>query len=161
MRISVQNSDDPAGFEDVTAIMRERGQDPTAGSFSGSTGDIVMRLRELGIYKHKAWVGEVADALFGEAVRPRPSAHRRVSDHQFEILCRAYVLCAAYGYSMEELAAYLHGRVSHDEVRAHLMRGLALLDTLDELAAADPSQIGPEVSVVSLPDSEGSVTLTE
>lgn len=161
MRINVHNSEDPAGFEDVAAIMRDRGQDPTAGSFSGSTGDIVMRLRELGIYKHKAWVGEVADALFGEAVRPRPSAHRRISDHQFEILCRAYVLCAAYGYSMEELASYLHGHTSPAEIRDHLMRGLALLDTLDDLAAADPSQIGPEVNVVSLPDSEDSITLTE
>lgn len=157
----MHNSEDPAGFEDVAAIMRDRGQDPTAGSFSGSTGDIVMRLRELGIYKHKAWVGEVADALFGEAVRPRPSAHRRISDHQFEILCRAYVLCAAYGYSMEELASYLHGHTSPAEIRDHLMRGLALLDTLDDLAAADPSQIGPEVNVVSLPDSEDSITLTE
>lgn len=125
--------------------MRERGTDPTAGSFSGSTGDIVMRLRELGIYKHKAWVGEVSDLLFGEAVRPRPSAHRRISDHQFEILTRSYVLCAAYGYTLEEIADYLRGKVQREEMREHLMRGLALLDTLDQLVDADPSQIGPEV----------------
>ena len=152
MRVNTRDSDNPASFDDVAAIMRERGADPTAGSFSGSTGDIVMRLRELGIYKHKAWVGEVTDLLFGEAVRPRPSAHRRISDQQFEILTRAYVLCAAYGYTMEEVADYLRGKVGPDEMREHLLRGLALLDTVDQLAAADPSQIGAEVFTGGLSD---------
>jgi len=154
VRVSARDAENSAGFDDIAAIMRERGADPTAGSFSGSTGDIVMRLRELGIYKHKAWVGEVADLLFGEAVRPRPSAHRRISDHQFELLTRAYVLCAAYGYTMEEVAAYLRGRIDRDEMREHLLRGLALLDTLDEFAEADPTQIGPEV-VSSIPAESG------
>lgn len=160
MRVSTHDPDN-ASLDDVAAIMRERGADPTAGSFSGSTGDIVMRLRELGIYKHKAWVGEVADLLFGEAVRPRPSAHRRISDHQFDILTRAYVLCAAYGYTMEEVADYLRGKIAKDQMLEHLYRGVALVDTLDQLAAADPSQIGPEVTVVSLPDSATSGTLDE
>lgn len=160
MRVSTHDPEN-ASLDDVAAIMRERGADPTAGSFSGSTGDIVMRLRELGIYKHKAWVGEVADLLFGEAVRPRPSAHRRISDHQFDILTRAYVLCAAYGYTMEEVADYLRGKISQEQMREHLYRGLALVDTLDQLAEADPSQIGPEVTVVSLPDSGTSGTLDE
>ena len=160
MRVNTRDSDNPASFDDVAAIMRERGADPTAGSFSGSTGDIVMRLRELGIYKHKAWVGEVSDLLFGEAVRPRPSAHRRISDHQFEMLTRAYVLCAAYGYTLDEIAAYLRGKIDRDEMREHLMRGLALLDTLDELAAADPAQIGPEVAT-SLSDEGASGTVNE
>ena len=160
MRVSTHDPDN-GSMDDVAAIMRERGADPTAGSFSGSTGDIVMRLRELGIYKHKAWVGEVADLLFGEAVRPRPSAHRRISDHQFDILTRAYVLCAAYGYTMEEVADYLRGKTSREQMREHLYRGLALVDTLDQLVEADPSQVGPEVSVVSLPDSPPSGTLDE
>ena len=161
MRVSAQDSENAPEFDDVAAIMRDRGSDPTAGSFSGSTGDIVMRLRELGIYKHKAWVGEVTDLLFGEAVRPRPSAHRRISDHQFEILCRAYVLCAAYGYTMEEVADYLRAKTGKDQMREHLLRGLALLDTVDQLVDADPSQIGPEVTVISLPDTGSSGTLTE
>ena len=161
MRVSTEDQGPASDLNDVSAIMRERGSDPTAGSFSGSTGDIVMRLRELGIYKHKAWVGEVADMLFGEAVRPRPSAHRRISDHQFEILTRAYVLCAAYGYTMEEVAAYLRGQIPQAQMREHLMRGVALLDTVDQLMEIDPSQVGPEVSVVSLPDSGTSGTLDE
>jgi hypothetical protein len=62
---------------------------------------------------------------------------------------------------MEEVADYLRGKTSKEQMREHLYRGLALVDTLDQLAEADPSQIGPEVTVVSLPDSGDSGTLTE
>jgi hypothetical protein len=146
-------------FSDVAAIMRDRASDAVTGTSNaarGSTGDIVERLRELGIHKHKAWVGEVADMLFGEAVRPRPSAHRRINDEQFDVLCRAYVLCAAYGYTMEEVADYIHGRKSALEMRDHLHRGLALIDTLDELAPAalqlhdDHHDVEPAEAVIDI-----------
>lgn len=121
---------------DVAAIMRDRGSAREAATtFSGSTGDIVRRLKELGFHTaHKTQVGEIADLLFGTAVRPRPTAHRRISDDQYELLSRAYALCKAYGYTMEEIAAYVRGEMSREEVRAHLERGLALLDSVEKLA---------------------------
>ena len=131
---------------DVAAIMRDRGpagRAEQAGTFVGSTGDIVLRLRELGIYTHKARVGEVSDMLFGDNVRAREGAHRRISDEQFEILCRAFVLCAAYGYTMEELADFLAGRATGEQVRAHLERGLALLEALEEYAGLEAASHRP------------------
>ena len=133
---------------DVAAIMRDRGtaRDSSSTAFSGSTGDIVRRLKELGFHTaHKTQVGEVADMLFGTAVRPRPSAHRRISDEQFEVLSRVYALCKAYGYTVEELAQYLRGDLSREEIRAHLDRGLALLDTIEVLAAV-PGLVGDPVT---------------
>jgi len=84
--------------------------------------------------------------LFGPAVRPRPSAHRRISDEQFEVLSRTYALCKAYGYTVEELAEFLRGDLSREEIRAHLERGLALLDTIEELAAV-PGLVGAPVAL--------------
>lgn len=125
------------GLGDVAAIMRDRGAArESATSFSGSTGDIVRRLKELGFHTaHKTQVGEIADLLFGTAVRPRPTAHRRISDDQFELLSRAYALCKAYGYTMEEIADYIRGDLDRAEIRAHLERGLALLDSVEQLAS--------------------------
>lgn len=122
---------------DVQQIMRERAigdVERSPGTFPGSTGDIVLRLRELGIYTHKARVGEVADMLFGDAARPHDGGHRRISDEQFEVMCRAFVLCAAYGYTMEEIADFIHGRMTKLKLRAHLERGVALIDALEEYA---------------------------
>jgi len=122
---------------DVAAIMRDRGAArESSTSFSGSTGDIVRRLKELGFHTaHKTQVGEIADLLFGTAVRTRPTAHRRITDDQFELLSRAYALCKAYGYTMEEISAYIRGDLDRAEIRAHLERGLSLLDTVEQLAS--------------------------
>lgn len=103
-------------------------------NYSGSTGDVVARLEKIGIHTHKAKVAEVADLLFGDDVRSRPSAHRRIDDRQFEILARAFLLYVNFSYEFEELAGFVRGTTNYDDILFRLKAGLVLIDEMGEHA---------------------------
>ncbi|HMS25054.1 MAG TPA: hypothetical protein PKB15_05130 [Acidimicrobiia bacterium] len=111
-------------------------------TYSGSTGDIVARLEKIGIHTHKAKVAEVADLLFGDDVRSRPSAHRRIDDRQFEILARAFLLYVNFSYEFEEIAGFIKGKTSYDDILFRLKAGLVLIDEIGENAGV-PTPLSP------------------
>lgn len=108
-------------------------------NYSGSTGDVVNRLEKIGIHTHKAKVAEVADLLFGNDVRARPSAHRRIDDRQFEILARAFLLYVNFSYEFEEIADFLAGKATYDDVLFRLKAGLVLIDEIADQAGISTS----------------------
>ncbi len=108
---------------------------------SGSTGDIVIRLEKIGIHTHKAKVAEVSDLLFGDDVRSRPSAHRRIDDKQFEVLARAFLLYVNFSYEFEEIADFIKGKSSYDDILFRLKAGLVLIDEIaDQVGIAGPHE---------------------
>ncbi len=111
-------------------------------NYSGSTGDVVSRLEKIGIHTHKAKVAEVADLLFGDDVRSRPSAHRRIDDRQFEILARAFLLYVNFSYEFEELAGFIKGKTSYDDILFRLKAGLVLIDEIGEHSGV-PTPLSP------------------
>ena len=108
-------------------------------NYSGSTGDVVNRLEKIGIHTHKAKVAEVADLLFGNDVRARPSAHRRIDDRQFEILARAFLLYVNFSYEFEEIADFLAGKATYYDVLFRLKAGLVLIDEIADQAGISTS----------------------
>jgi hypothetical protein len=120
--------------EIASRLTTRRSNNDQDQSNSGSTGDVVARLEKIGIHTHKAKVAEVADLLFGDDVRSRPSAHRRIDDRQFEILARAFLLYVNFSYEFEEIADFLKGKASYDDVLFRLKAGLVLIDEIAEQA---------------------------
>ena len=114
-------------------------------NYSGSTGDVVTRLEKIGIHTHKAKVAEVADLLFGDDVRSRPSAHRRIDDRQFEILARAFLLYVNFSYEFEEIAGFIKGETSYDDILFRLKAGLVLIDEIGEHSGV-PTPLAPSTN---------------
>lgn len=108
---------------------------------SGSTGDVVNRLEKIGIHTHKAKVAEVADLLFAGDVRSRPSAHRRIDDRQFEILARAFLLYVNFSYEFEEIADFINGKSTYDDVLFRLKAGLVLIDEIADQAGISSQKV--------------------
>lgn len=121
-------------LEEIANKLTSRRGSAEEQNYSGSTGDVVARLEKIGIHTHKAKVAEVADLLFGDDVRSRPSAHRRIDDKQFEILARAFLLYVNFSYEFEELAGFVRGQISYDDILFRLKAGLVLIDEMGEHA---------------------------
>lgn len=128
------NDDISEELEEIASRLTSRRESADEQNYSGSTGDVVTRLEKIGIHTHKAKVAEVADLLFGDDVRSRPSAHRRIDDRQFEILARAFLLYVNFSYEFEEIAAFIKGQTSYDDVLFRLKAGLVLIDEIGEQA---------------------------
>ncbi len=124
--------------EIANKLTSRRGAPEQEQNNSGSTGDVVNRLEKIGIHTHKAKVAEVADLLFGGDVRTRPGAHRRIDDQQFEILARAFLLYVNFSYEFEEIADFINGKSSYDDVLFRLKAGLVLIDEIAEQAGISP-----------------------
>lgn len=121
-------------LEEIASKLTTRRGNAEEQNYSGSTGDIVARLEKIGIHTHKAKVAEVSDLLFGGDVRSRPSAHRRIDEKQFEILARAFLLYVNFSYEFEEIASFIKGQTSYDDVLFRLKAGLVLIDEIGEHA---------------------------
>jgi len=125
--------DIPEELEEIASKLTSRRGAPD-DNYSGSTGDVVNRLEKIGIHTHKAKVAEVADMLFPGEVRSSPNAHRRIDDAQFEIIARAFLLYVNFSYEFEELASFIKGESSYDDVLFRLKAGLVLIDEIAEQA---------------------------
>lgn len=130
-------------LEEIANRLTSRRGNQEEQNYSGSTGDVVTRLEKIGIHTHKAKVAEVADLLFGDDVRSRPSAHRRIDDQQFEILARAFLLYVNFSYEFEEIADFIKGRSSYDDVLFRLKAGLVLIDEIGEHAGVPTPLTSP------------------
>lgn len=117
---------------DIASKLSSRRTTATEDNYSGSTGDVVNRLEKIGIHTHKAKVAEVADMLFEGEVRVSPNAHRRINDKQFEVLARAFLLYVNFSYEFEEIADFISGRSSYDDILFRLKAGLVLIDEIAE-----------------------------
>lgn len=121
-------------LEEIASRLTSRRTAPEDQNYSGSTGDVVVRLEKIGIHTHKAKIAEVADLLFGNEVRSSPSAHRRIDDNQFEILARAFLLYVNFSYEFEEIADFIKGSATYDDVLFRLKAGLVLIDEIADQA---------------------------
>ena len=132
-------------LEEIASRLTSHRGNAEEQNYSGSTGDVVSRLEKIGIHTHKAKVAEVADLLFGDDVRSRPSAHRRIDDTQFEILARAFLLYVNFSYEFEEIAGFIKGESSYDEILFRLKAGLVLIDEIGEHSGV-PTPLSPSTS---------------
>lgn len=123
---------------DIASKLSTRRSTETEDNYSGSTGDVVNRLEKIGIHTHKAKVAEVADMLFEGEVRVSPNAHRRINDKQFEVLARAFLLYVNFSYEFEEIADFISGRSTYDDILFRLKAGLVLIDEIAENSGISP-----------------------
>ena len=127
---------------DIASKLSSRRSTVAEDNYSGSTGDVVIRLEKIGIHTHKAKVAEVADLLFEGEVRVSPNAHRRINDKQFEVLARAFLLYVNFSYEFEEIADFISNRSTYDEIRFRLKAGLVLIDEIAEASGVVPGVKG-------------------
>lgn len=124
---------------DIASKLSTRRSAMAEDNYSGSTGDVVNRLEKIGIHTHKAKVAEVADMLFEGEVRISPNAHRRINDKQFEVLARAFLLYVNFSYEFEEIADFINGKSSYDDILFRLKAGLVLIDEIAENSGIVPA----------------------
>ena len=127
---------------DIASKLSSRRSTVAEDNYSGSTGDVVIRLEKIGIHTHKAKVAEVADLLFEGEVRVSPNAHRRINDKQFEVLARAFLLYVNFSYEFEEIADFISNRSTYDEILFRLKAGLVLIDEIAEASGVVPGVKG-------------------
>ena len=127
---------------DIASKLSSRRSTVAEDNYSGSTGDVVIRLEKIGIHTHKAKVAEVADLLFEGEVRVSPNAHRRINDKQFEVLARAFLLYVNFSYEFEEIADFISNRYTYDEILFRLKAGLVLIDEIAEASGVVPGVKG-------------------
>lgn len=123
---------------DIASKLSSRRNSLAEDNYSGSTGDVVNRLEKIGIHTHKAKVAEVADLLFEGEVRVSPNAHRRINDKQFEVLARAFLLYVNFSYEFDEIADFINGKSSYDDILFRLKAGLVLIDEIAENSGIVP-----------------------
>ena len=124
---------------DIASKLSNRRNSMAEDNYSGSTGDVVNRLEKIGIHTHKAKVAEVADMLFEGEVRVSPNAHRRINDKQFEVLARAFLLYVNFSYEFDEIADFINGKSSYDDILFRLKAGLVLIDEIAENSGIVPT----------------------
>ena len=127
---------------------RARATRPLAGpdDATASPREVAERLARIGVHTDATRVAEVATILFlADDARSSRPVRRPISDRQFEILARAFLLHHNFHYEFEELAQFIQGRISYDEILHRLKAGLQLVERVvpEPVDRADPGRVAP------------------